>query len=223
MQAVDPQTVRENLLSAGKGNMMKAIQTSYSGYKFRSRLEAKWAVFFDLMGFDWVYEPEGFELGNEMRYLPDFKVTSRDGNPYWYEVKADNVKVDVKVEAFRKALNACGNEEYCEGVYVELLSGDPTFYLSEPGAVCCPRCGLLTKSDYAYESWYGDEYSLGCMPCDFSTPSGGDHPVEKGLFAEYRPHKGALVLTKSAKAQHDAAVWAAANTARAHRFEFGGR
>ena len=39
---------------------MKAIQTEYKGYLFRSRLEARWAVFFDACGVDWEYEPEGY-------------------------------------------------------------------------------------------------------------------------------------------------------------------
>jgi hypothetical protein len=28
---------------------IKAIETSYKGYRFRSRLEARWAVFFDAL------------------------------------------------------------------------------------------------------------------------------------------------------------------------------
>lgn len=51
--------------------MIKAIETSYKGYRFRSRLEARWAVFFDALGIAWEYEPEGFELPSG-RYLPDF-------------------------------------------------------------------------------------------------------------------------------------------------------
>jgi hypothetical protein len=63
----------------------KPIETSYQGYRFRSRLEARWAVFFDAMGIQWRYETEGYEKyiyredekGNEVvarvsRYLPDF-------------------------------------------------------------------------------------------------------------------------------------------------------
>lgn len=42
--------------------MAKAIQTVYKGYKFRSRLEARWAVFFDALGITWQYEKEGYEL-----------------------------------------------------------------------------------------------------------------------------------------------------------------
>ena len=31
-------------------NKVKPIETQYHGYRFRSRLEARWAVFFDVMG-----------------------------------------------------------------------------------------------------------------------------------------------------------------------------
>lgn len=51
---------------------IKPIQTEYRGYLFRSRLEARWAVFFDACGTDWEYEPEGYDLGNGIHYLPDF-------------------------------------------------------------------------------------------------------------------------------------------------------
>lgn len=51
---------------------MKAIETRYKNHRFRSRLEARWAVFFDAMGMPWEYESEGYELKNGVRYLPDF-------------------------------------------------------------------------------------------------------------------------------------------------------
>lgn len=52
--------------------MIRAIQTSYAGYKFRSRLEARWAVFFDAAGIPFEYEPEGLILSDGSYYLPDF-------------------------------------------------------------------------------------------------------------------------------------------------------
>lgn len=62
----------------------KPIQTRYKGCKFRSRLEARWAVFFDAMAIEWEYEKEGYELpsGN---YLPDFWLPQVS---MWAEVKA---------------------------------------------------------------------------------------------------------------------------------------
>lgn len=52
----------------------KAIETVYNGYRFRSRLEARWAVFFNAAGIKYEYEPEGFDLGGGLYYLPDFRI-----------------------------------------------------------------------------------------------------------------------------------------------------
>ena len=51
---------------------LRPIETVYKGYRFRSRLEARWAVFFDALDVAWDYETEGFDLGGGLRYLPDF-------------------------------------------------------------------------------------------------------------------------------------------------------
>lgn len=64
----------------------KAIETIYNGYRFRSRLEARWAVFFDTAGIKYEYEKEGFDLGDAGYYLPDFWLPELD---MWVEVKGD--------------------------------------------------------------------------------------------------------------------------------------
>lgn len=51
---------------------IRAIETRYNGYRFRSRLEARWAVFFDTMNAPYSYEYQGYILTNEGPYLPDF-------------------------------------------------------------------------------------------------------------------------------------------------------
>ena len=40
-------------------NEIKAIETVYYGYRFRSRLEARWAGFFDCLGMPYEYEQIG--------------------------------------------------------------------------------------------------------------------------------------------------------------------
>lgn len=64
---------------------MTAIETEYKGYRFRSRLEARWAVFFDAINIEWKYETEGYEIG-EHRYLPDFWLPTASA---WVEVNGD--------------------------------------------------------------------------------------------------------------------------------------
>jgi hypothetical protein len=63
--------------------MLKAIETEYNGYRFRSRLEARWAVFFDAMGVKYEYEKEGYDLDG-LWYLPDFWLPEQE---CWVEIK----------------------------------------------------------------------------------------------------------------------------------------
>ena len=48
--------------------------TRYAGINFRSRLEARWAVFLDFhfLVLDWLYEPRHLTLPNGWEYTPDF-------------------------------------------------------------------------------------------------------------------------------------------------------
>jgi hypothetical protein len=55
---------------------IKAIETLYKGFRFRSRLEARWAVFFDAIGIKWEYEVEGLDIDG-VWYLPDFKIGNK--------------------------------------------------------------------------------------------------------------------------------------------------
>jgi len=70
-----------------------AIPTRYRGYHFRSRLEARWAVFFDSCRIKWQYEPEGYDLTDYGLaidrpgvglYLPDFWLPKTET---WVEIK----------------------------------------------------------------------------------------------------------------------------------------
>lgn len=99
---------------------IQAIQTEYKGYRFRSRLEARWAVFFDTLGIRYEYEKEGFELGDVItvnpetgyksvfvggiRYLPDFYLPNQN---YWIEIKGEVMPDDWHVlQLFSYHINA---------------------------------------------------------------------------------------------------------------------
>lgn len=73
---------------------IKAIETTYNNYKFRSRLEARWAVFFDALGIKYEYEPEGFDLGDGIWYLPDFWLRIRGDWGIWVEIKPRSYFLD---------------------------------------------------------------------------------------------------------------------------------
>lgn len=133
---------------------IKPIETQYKGYRFRSRLEARWAVFFDYLEIKWLYEPEGFDLGDGLYYLPDFYLPDLD---LWIEVKGVMTKKDhQKLEAFAKSgreINALGNiPNENEDREIELGEFyDDTFvrYFFDGGSDCpyipciCPACGKI--------------------------------------------------------------------------------
>lgn len=110
--------------------MIKALDTYYDGKMFRSRLEARWAVFFDLCGVNYEYEPGGFDLGNGLKYLPDFLLHDvvfnhagySRGNDLYVEVKGYMDKLSAeKVKAFSK--------EYPVLVVTELPKSDDLWSL----------------------------------------------------------------------------------------------
>jgi len=120
------------------GNKIKPIETLYRGYRFRSRLEARWATFFDVAGIAWQYEPEGFDLTNvrvprtydpngpdippvrvwnepedvtayaPLWYLPDFYLPEQE---YWVEVKP-TFPTEREVFLMRRLVMATGKDGY---------------------------------------------------------------------------------------------------------------
>ena len=80
---------------------IKPIETVYNGFRFRSRLEARWAVFFDAIGLKYEYEIEGYAT-NSICYLPDFYIPSLNR---WFEIKGkpltnEEMKADIDIESF---------------------------------------------------------------------------------------------------------------------------
>lgn len=70
---------------------LEAKPTAYKGINFRSRLEARWAAMFDLLGWTWEYEPEC-----DGAYIPDFLLHGQGAD-------SCNVYVEVKPEAIYQA------------------------------------------------------------------------------------------------------------------------
>ena len=82
---------------------IKPIETTYNGYRFRSRLEARWAVFFDAAGIKYQYEPEGFDLGG-LYYLPDFYLPDDD---VWVEIKGKQLTEEEREKIERFCIAKC--------------------------------------------------------------------------------------------------------------------
>lgn len=132
---------------------IKPINTKYNKYNFRSRIEARWAVFFDKLGWEWRYEDEGYQL-ESVYYLPDF---------YFPEL---NTYAEVKGKAFTdEELNKC--KLLSADFPVILLVGPPnlkTYPILNGGGedtevVFMPKGSKYHPFYYTYEFWpdYFDE------------------------------------------------------------------
>lgn len=98
------------------GREIKAIETYYKGYHFRSRVEARWAIFFDALGIDYEYEVEGFDMEGT-RYLPDFYIPSIDR---WFEIKGKKMTL----EEIKKCEQFCNRTDN-EGIKFSIVIGAP--------------------------------------------------------------------------------------------------
>lgn len=65
---------------------MKPIVTTYNGVTYRSRTEARWAVFFDRIGMNVDYEAFELDIPTIGKYTPDFSIGSElfaEVKPVW--------------------------------------------------------------------------------------------------------------------------------------------
>jgi hypothetical protein len=72
------------------------IPTKFDGTQFRSRLEARWAAFFETLGWGYIYEP--FDADG---YIPDFVITRPRVTPLLVEVKPATTHAEYLAEAKR--------------------------------------------------------------------------------------------------------------------------
>ena len=137
---------------------MHAIPTRYAGVEFRSRLEARWAAFFDLMGWKWEYEP--LDLRG---YIPDFVLYLN--RPLLIEVKP-YVEYEEYEEATAK-IDASGWEEEALIVGSRILDGGRGGYGFEEWPTlgllreCCPAV-LTGERDHC---WWEEAKIFHCRKC----------------------------------------------------------
>jgi hypothetical protein len=129
--------------------MISPIATRYAGYCFRSRLEARWAVFFSTLGVAWSYESEGFVLADGTRYVPDFWLPWPEGEQrgwagagYWVEIKPRLVS-DADIEKCRGLATGSGHSVLlCAG----LPTDDQIHYIGRDGVHCPPDARMAVRS-----------------------------------------------------------------------------
>lgn len=195
---------------------LKPIETYYNGYRFRSRLEARWAVFFDYMGIKYEYEYEGFEIDFEdgpLRYLPDFWFPE-------YELFGEVKGVD------------------CRG-QIPQKDAEKMSWMIDFGGPCANGIILLgnlpnpygaTTMNWAIWRWMGKGLEYGYLIGD--TPKNHDKGLDSIEYGESAPYtfntNDDLMLTSAAyfqmpngKMTHGMAVEVALTKARQARFEFG--
>lgn len=101
----------------------KGISTTYAGTLFRSRLEARWAVFFDLLQWPWAYEPVDLEF-----YIPDF-ILRFDAGPIAVEVKPELALTELATYASRMVQSGWSKDLLVVGA---VLFGDVIGVTGEP-------------------------------------------------------------------------------------------
>lgn len=194
---------------------LKAIETRYKGYRFRSRLEARWAIFFDALGLQWEYEKEGFILPSGRYYLPDFWIEGLG----WFEIKPKPANFDgeawpvtgsLEEEFFVADDDAFDNKNAYQGQKGGILYGTPgpaynfdydgiSFYAGTPGHdspyyFCeCSGCGSIN-----FEYCGRSERGIHPQSCPF---------VTNNRYREFNPNSPRIL--------------AAAEKARSARFEHG--
>jgi hypothetical protein len=208
---------------------IKAIPTRYAGCHFRSRLEARWAVFFDAMGIAWEYEPEAFVGCWGAPYLPDFYLPSLYVEGRHERVGPNEVEmtpgVYVEVKPTLKALRADSKKlAQCIDYHATPLSYAGLLIL---GPIPDPRDGLplhsflwwhlgIDHGRHGFHSIVEDEWELsredGAMPADDFSEASDGLPLKCSpiaTVATHRPWKNglrdierSLAAARSARFEH---------------------
>jgi len=122
---------------------IKPIPTTYAGVNFRSRLEARWAAFFDLACWSWDYEP--FDLEG---WTPDFLLRTKSGN-ILVEVKPIELMRPISLStaaAYRKAvLHHRDHVLLLLGIAPLMDDGDPI------GSLLIPEGQARSDFEFVYE------------------------------------------------------------------------
>lgn len=200
---------------------IKAIETRYKGYRFRSRLEARWAVFFDAMGIPYQYEPEGYVLKDGTHYLTDFFLPNVRGG-LWVEIKPDG---KVEPEAGRRMELLVESTRF-DGT---VISGEPMNNINDDGRF---NWWFYCMHDDSGSVWSDGPYRF-CV-CPWCSKIGFEFDGRGARVCGWPKHHdseaAALAVVQSmghwraddkCYTFEDPRIVAAANKARSARFEHG--
>lgn len=163
---------------------MKAIETVYKNYRFRSRLEARWAIFFDAIGVPYEYEAQGYDLPECGKYLPDFHL-------YLYRTF-----VEVKPPVLNPhddrlhAVKTCQELQDVTDSFVLLVTGDPVHAFEDPAH----RRFFDLNSDVRI-TWHGDMKPRG-------SDEGEAIDDDRGLLSYIFHDEAAQIKARQARFEH---------------------
>jgi hypothetical protein len=131
----------------------KAIPTVYKGIEFRSRLEAKWAIMFDLLDWPWHYEPIDLD-----EYIPDFFI---DFGLQQFFVE---IKPAMRKEEMREAMDKIHRASEGRNETFLILGGSPGYELNN-------HTWFLDTLMFQ-PGWgeFDDAYLAGCPTCKRLVP-----------------------------------------------------
>ena len=179
---------------------IQPIETKYNGYRFRSRLEARWAVFFDNLGVKYEYEPEGFRIpstySNAKVYLPDFFLL--DFNVY-AEVKGSDEQLDADSGKLGDAIDYKSTPMSDTGLIllgpIPYLEGSIPYFdiLYWHKGVCVTKCLFDMPGDspcFEHDEFYrelpeSDYWNIYNIYAEFD--SGAPLPPSCSVIANYQP------------------------------------
>lgn len=201
---------------------IKPIETRYAGCRFRSRLEARWAVFFDTLGIEWQYEPQGYELPSGGVYLPDFWLPE---SRFHVEVKGSEDALRADGSRYAEAVLSGalpGNGLLFLGPVPDASIGEPRHFVLTTEEHCCGR--LVLCLHIALGSWFDEDAKRSdaaeFLPCtDLASHITDRLPPLKGYDHGRATYTNCGPMPPEWKAP--ARVAAAYAAARSARFEHG--
>lgn len=184
-----------------------AIETAYRGLRFRSRLEATWAAFFDRLGWYWSYEP--FERDG---WIPDFALSSGYGvcRPILVEVKPTTAmegrytqKIDRADQEHEALLVGCALPSWQKKVSIGWLRDENMEWASAPFG----RWEGLVSGEGNPERKIGFGHSTGDFTdritgCDDGPCFGSGGPVEAEVWRAWAGAKNTMQWLRGDQGAH---------------------
>jgi hypothetical protein len=204
---------------------LKPIPTPYGGVRFRSRLEARWALFFDRLHIPWEYEPQGFDIGDGDAYLPDFLLGM--GRLVWAEVKPSVSADPGGVARWRKFM--CAQPFLTPGYLLTAPTGDAGQIFT---VATCNGSGVLAELGEPWsicpDGYHFELHARGsldcCAQCGNTAPCGscdgsGLHKGGPVICYSCNPPGSGRVPASSAPWDSDSRIGKAFSAARSARFD----